>query len=73
MVSWEGTLFQMFRYTNIVKYWVKILHTDDNKYIRKVYNMLINDMEVYPDKSDWCTLLNDLLCTLGSMMHGNSR
>jgi len=22
-------------------------------------------MEVYPDKSNWCTLLNDLLCTLG--------
>jgi len=32
--------FQMFRYINTVKYWVKILHTDDNKYIRKVYNML---------------------------------
>ena len=49
----------------IVKYWVKILHTDDNKYIRKVYNMLTYDMEVYPDKPNWCTLLNDLLCTLG--------
>ena len=32
--------FQIFRYINIVKYWVKILHSDDNKYIRKVYNML---------------------------------
>ena len=25
--------FQIFRYINIVKYWVKILHSDDNKYI----------------------------------------
>ena len=32
--------FQMFKYTSIVKYWVKILHTDVNEYIRKVYNML---------------------------------
>jgi len=40
MMSWEGTLFNFFWYINIVKYWVKILHTDDNKYIRKVYNML---------------------------------
>ena len=41
MVSWEGTLFKFYKlYINIVKYWVKILHTDDNKYIRKVYNML---------------------------------
>jgi len=22
-------------------------------------------MEVYPDKPNWCTLLKDLLCTLG--------
>ena len=51
MVSWEGTLFKFYKlYINIVKYWVKILHTDDYKYIRKVYNMLKNDMEVYPDK-----------------------
>ena len=27
--------------------------------------MLKNDMEVYPDKPNWCTLLKDLLCTLG--------
>ena len=60
-----GHTFQMFRYINIVKYWVKILYTDDNKYIRKVYNMLKNDTEVYPDKPNWCTLLKDLLCTLG--------
>ena len=51
MVSWEGTLFKFYKlYINIVKYWVKILHTDDYKYIRKVYNMLKNDMEVYPNK-----------------------
>ena len=22
-------------------------------------------MEIYPDKPNWCTLLKDLLCTLG--------
>ena len=27
--------------------------------------MLKNYMEVYPDKPNWCTLLRDLLCTLG--------
>ena len=49
---------------NIVKCWVKILHTDDNKYITKVYNMLRSDMEVYPDKPNLCTLLKHVLCTL---------
>ena len=57
--------FQMFRYITLVLYWIKILHTDDNKYIRKVYNMLKHDMEVYPDKPNWCTILKDLLFTLG--------
>jgi len=47
-----------------VKCWVKILHTDDNKYITKVYNMLRSDMEVYPDKRNLCTLLKHVLCTL---------
>jgi len=28
--------FQILRYINIVKYWVTLLHTDDNRYIRKV-------------------------------------
>ena len=32
--------FLSFRYINIVQYRVMILHTDDNKYIRKVYNIL---------------------------------
>jgi len=24
----------------IIMYWVKILHANDNKYVKKVYNML---------------------------------
>ena len=50
----------MLRYITLVLYWIKILHTDDNKYIRKVYNMLKHDMEVYPNRPNWCTLLKDL-------------
>ena len=32
--------FQYVRYFIIIKYWVKILHANDNKYVKKVYNML---------------------------------
>ena len=34
----------------IIKYWVKILHANDNKYVKKVYNMLKYDFESNPDK-----------------------
>ena len=36
MVSLEGTLFKLF----IVKFWVNILLIGENKYTRKVYNLL---------------------------------
>ena len=49
----------------IITYWVKILHANDNKYVKKVYTMLKYDFESNPDKKNWCSLLYDLLCTLG--------
>ena len=56
---------QYVRYFIIIKYWVKIVHANDNKYVKKVYNMLKYDFESNPDKENWCSLLYDLLCTLG--------
>ena len=53
------------RYFIIIKYWVKILHANDNKYVKTVYNMLKYDFESNPDKKYWCSLLCGLLCTLG--------
>ena len=34
-------------------------------YVKTVYNMLTYDFESNPDKKKWCSLLYDLLCTLG--------
>ena len=50
---------QYVRYFFIIKYWVKILHANDNKYVKKVYNMLKYDSESNPDKKNWCSLLYD--------------
>ena len=50
---------------NIIKYWVKLLRTPDNKFIKKIYLTLLNDSIVYPLKKNWCTLLKDLLSNLG--------
>ena len=50
----------------IIKYWLSIvLNTNENKYIVKVYNMLKSDIELFPNRNNWCSLLKQLLCTLG--------
>jgi hypothetical protein len=53
------------RYYNIVKFWLKILHTNENKYVKKVYTLLKNDFENFPNKTNWCSLVKHLLCDLG--------
>ena len=47
-----------------IKYWLRILQTKENKYILLVYNLLKNDLELYPNKTNWCSLLKNLLCLL---------
>jgi hypothetical protein len=53
---------QMFK---AIKYWLRILQAKQNKYIFIVYNLLKTDVELCPNKTNWCTLLKDLLCSLG--------
>ena len=53
------------RYFNIIKYWTKILHADAKKYISKIYRLLFQDMLDLPNKTNWCSLLRNLLFTLG--------
>ena len=57
--------YQAIRYHNIVKYWVKLLRTNENKFSKKIYLTLVNDCERYPNKKSWCSLLRDLLSSLG--------
>lgn len=56
---------QSLRFYNIVKYWTKIVCTNENKYVAKVYLMLKNDLDQFPNKKNWCSLVRDLLCNLG--------
>ena len=59
--------FQTKRFYNIVRYWIKILHCTELKYVRIVYDLLYNDCTNLPNKVSWVTLLRDLLCNLGFM------
>ena len=57
--------YQCRRYFNIIKYWVKLLHTNDTKFYKKVYLMLKLDSDTYPSRKSWCTLIKQLLGNLG--------
>ena len=57
--------FRTIRLYNIIKYWLKVINCENNKYVSKIYFMLKNDLELFPNKINWCTLVKDLLCTLG--------
>ena len=52
------------RYKRILKYWLKILESRDSKYIKIVYNLLIDDLILFPHKKSWVSLLRDLLASL---------
>ena len=49
----------------IIKYWFKILQTPENKYTKIIYNMMLNDLEELPNKTNWASLVRDLLASLG--------
>ena len=57
--------FKTRRYVNIIKYWLKLLTLNENKFAKKVYLMLKIDSETRPEKENWCTLLKNLLSNLG--------
>ena len=53
------------RYFDIVKYWVKLLHTNNTNFNKKVDLMLKSDSDNYPSRKGWRTLLKQLLCNQG--------
>ena len=57
--------FRTIHMFKIIKYWLRILNMSQDKYVYIVYNLLKNDMEIYPNNNNWCTLLKNLLCSLG--------
>ena len=53
------------RYILIIKYWFKILLSEDVKYIKLVYNMMLEDLELNANKTNWTSLLPHLLFSMG--------
>ena len=53
------------RYFIIIKFWLKLLIRPENKYIRIVYDMMVNDIEIFSNKVNWASLVRPLLLSLG--------
>ena len=53
------------RKVRIVKYWIKILNSNDACFLRKIYNELLLISESFPSQVTWVTLLRDMLFQYG--------
>ena len=53
------------RHFKIIKYWLKICNANRNKYIWNIYNILLSDVDRYPNHINWVSLVRDLLSHLG--------
>ena len=49
----------------VIKYWFKIINSSQDKYIKVVYNMLINDLYRHPNKRSWVTQVKFTLQAYG--------
>jgi len=56
---------QYTRYYAPVKLWLKILQSDNKKYIKSLYKILNQDILDKHNARKWCSLLRDMLFTLG--------
>ena len=49
----------------IIKYWLKIVIFNENKCIKHIYNNMLQDIDMMPEKEIWVVLVKRLLGSLG--------
>ena len=54
-----------YNLASIIRYWLKVLISNENKYTKIIYNMLKADADIYPNKTSRATLVRDLLSSMG--------
>jgi hypothetical protein len=53
------------RIVYIIKYWLIITSSPENKYINYIFKMMLNDIENQPQKSNWASCVKNVLSRLG--------
>lgn len=59
--------YQSHRYISIIRYWLKIVISEERKYSKQIYEMMLNDIEEQPLKQNWALSVKQLLSRLGFM------
>ena len=59
--------FQSRRYVSIIKYWLKVVNSDNRKLIKRIYNVMLEDAVIQPNKQNWAMSVKTLLSSLGFM------
>ena len=49
-----------YMYLAIIKYWFKVVCSEENKHIKQVYNMMLDDIAIQPLKQNWASCVKDL-------------
>jgi len=57
--------FKTIQHYKIIKYWIKLIQSNERKYVYIIYRMLKQDLDSFPNKISWCSGVKGLLCTLG--------
>ena len=43
-----------------VKFWLKILGVNERKYINVVYKLMLSDLTLHPNQTNWASLMRDI-------------
>ena len=54
--------YQFRRYIIIIKYWLKVISNEENKYIKQIYNPMLNDLNL---QQNWASSVKNLLSRVG--------
>ena len=57
--------FQVQRYISILRYWLKVINLEEHKYVKCIYNMMIQDLQLMPNKPNWALHVKNLLSIYG--------
>ena len=53
------------RHFKIIKYWLNVFQLNENKFVKCIYYMMLQDLELFPNKTNWALLVRDLLASIG--------
>ena len=56
---------EKLRIIHMIRFWLKIKTNNPTKYIVYAYNMLIKDIETYPNKTNWAVTIKNILENMG--------